>query len=270
MESRIKIALQAIFVSPTNWSCLSTFAGLSVFWKLKMASPQIENGYTKIANEIMDALISHRLSGQEYQVTFFIIRKTYGFNKKCDYISMGQISKATGINRPLVARILKKLFQKNIIGVTQKDNSVTQKDNRYINCLYFSKDYEQWKVLHKKTTVTQKDNTLLHKRITKGVAQKDTHKRNNTKETITKEISNANFISSLKENPAYKEIDIDKELHKMDAWLSTPAGKGRKKTARFVVNWLNRIDTTIKKETNYNGTRKDSADAYNNIGRSVE
>lgn len=62
---------------------------------------------------------------------------------------------------------------------------------------------------------------------------------------LNKNKSNTDFISSLKENPAYKEIDIDKELSKMDAWLSTPAGKGRKKTARFIVNWLNRIDTTV-------------------------
>lgn len=51
------------------------------------------------------------------------------------------------------------------------------------------------------------------------------------------------FINSLKNNPAYKHIDIDTELAKMDAWLSTrPA---RKKTRRFVVNWLNKIDKPI-------------------------
>ena len=151
-----------------------------------VANPQIEDGYTKIANEIMDALISKRLSGQEYQVVMFVIRKTYGFNKKYDYISMGQISKATGINRPLVARLLKKLINKKIIGVTQKDNTVTQKDNSYINCLYFSKDYERWKVLHKKITVTQKDNTPVTQKDNKSVTQNDTHKRK--KEILTKEI----------------------------------------------------------------------------------
>lgn len=67
-----------------------------------------------------------------------------------------------------------------------------------------------------------------------------------TRKEEKRETTNTSFIDKIKENPAYKEIDIDRELSKMDAWLSTPAGKGRRKTARFVVNWLNRIDTTIK------------------------
>ena len=161
-----------------------------------MASPQIENGYTKIANEIIDALVSHRLSGQEYQVTLYIIRKTYGFQKKCDYISMGQIAKATGIVRSKICKILKSLYAKNVVGVVQKDNSVVQKDNTLLNCLYFSKDYELWKTLPKKAGVVQKDNskcgTIVPQGVVqkgnKGVVQKGTHKRK--KETLTKETRN--------------------------------------------------------------------------------
>lgn len=54
--------------------------------------------------------------------------------------------------------------------------------------------------------------------------------------------TNGNFIAALKANQAYAGIDIDRELGRMDAWLSTPAGRSRKKTRRFIVNWLNRID----------------------------
>ncbi len=131
-----------------------------------MANPQLEDGYTRVANEILEALISHRLSGQEYQVVLLIIRKTFGFGKLCDLISMGQIAAATGINRAKVASLLKGLYAKNILGVTQKDNS-------YINCLHFSKDHERWKVLPKKVAVTQKGN--------KSVTQKGTHKRKERK-----------------------------------------------------------------------------------------
>ncbi len=51
------------------------------------------------------------------------------------------------------------------------------------------------------------------------------------------------FLPALKANPAYKHIDIDNELNKMDAWLMTHPG--RQKTQRFVVNWLNKIDKPI-------------------------
>src|SRR3972149_3387052 len=152
----------------------------------------------------MDALVSHRLSGQEYQVTLYVIRKTYGFNKVCDYISMGQIADATGINRPKVALLLKNLKEKNIIGVTQKDNTVTQKDNTLLNCLYFSKDYESWKVLPKKITVTQKDNTLLPKKITE-VLPKMVHTKESIKESINKYIVGEKHFQELWERYPAKD-----------------------------------------------------------------
>lgn len=51
------------------------------------------------------------------------------------------------------------------------------------------------------------------------------------------------FIESLKKNKAYEYINIDLELGKMDAWLL--AHKGRQKTKRFIVNWLNKIEKPL-------------------------
>lgn len=51
------------------------------------------------------------------------------------------------------------------------------------------------------------------------------------------------FLETIKANPAYKHIDVDNELAKMDAWLSTRPG--RKKSRQFVLNWLNRIEKPI-------------------------
>ena len=129
--------------------------------KEKMASPQIENGYTKISNEIMEHFASCRISGREWQVLLVIIRKTYGFNKKSDFISMGQFAKFTGMKRPDVAEQIKKLLGKNLIGVTQKPNT------NGINSYIFQKDWELWRVLPKKLTVPQNPNTLLPKTLTK-------------------------------------------------------------------------------------------------------
>lgn len=139
-----------------------------------MASPQAENGYTRIANEIMEAMAKYRLSGQERQIVDVVLRKTYGFNKTEDVISMGQFSICTGINRPLVARLLKSLLHKKILRVTQKDNT---NGNSYI----FQKDFDKWGVLHKKITrskgVTQNDNKSVINLVLLGVTQNDTYKR---------------------------------------------------------------------------------------------
>jgi transposase-like protein len=48
-------------------------------------------------------------------------------------------------------------------------------------------------------------------------------------------------MDSLKTH--YPHLNVESESRKMDAWLSTRRGK--LKTRRFVVNWLNRIDAPI-------------------------
>ena len=49
-----------------------------------MVSPQWENGYTKIANEILESLARIRINGEARQVLDVIIRKTYGYGKKTE------------------------------------------------------------------------------------------------------------------------------------------------------------------------------------------
>ncbi|MDD5244071.1 MAG: hypothetical protein PHU49_08640 [Syntrophorhabdaceae bacterium] len=59
---------------------------------------------------------------------------------------------------------------------------------------------------------------------------------------------NQEFLTSLKNNPAYKHINIEMELAKMDQWLLLPKNKNRKKTPRFILNWLNKIESPIEPE----------------------
>lgn len=54
------------------------------------------------------------------------------------------------------------------------------------------------------------------------------------------QLADEEFISALRNNTAYRHIDIDLELGKMDAWLLTPKGRNKKKTRQRIVNWLNR------------------------------
>ena len=98
-----------------------------------MASQQIENGYTKIANEILEALCLIKLPEYERIVLQFIIRKTYGFNKKEDRISNSQITTGTGIRKQHAYRTIQSLKEKNL--VTCKGNKIG-----------IQKDWEKWKV----------------------------------------------------------------------------------------------------------------------------
>ncbi len=155
-----------------------------------MDSPQLENGYTKIANEIMDALIKFRIPGEERQCLDFIIRKTYGYNKKEDMISNSQFVAATGIKKGNVSRAIKNLISKNI---------VIKNDNKRIPSYRFNKFYKQWKllsilqpVINMTTTVIKSDNKLLSKVM-------DTKERKKLLQKKPTAFDNAEFYITKKE-----------------------------------------------------------------------
>lgn len=106
-------------------------------------SPQLENGYVKIANELLEALIRYRIPGEQRQCFDFIIRKTYGFNKKEDQISNSQFVEATGLRPANVSRATKALSDKKLVIKTDNGRATSYRINKY---------YVEWKVLSKVIT----------------------------------------------------------------------------------------------------------------------
>ena len=90
-----------------------------------------------------------------------------------------------------------------------------------------------------------RDSHSVTAKVTAKVTAQDKIRRDKNREEESNTENIALFLTKLKENPAYKKIDVGRELSKMDAWLLTPKGKGRKKTKAFIVNWLNKIDVEI-------------------------
>jgi phage replication O-like protein O len=78
-------------------------------------TPQLEDGYTRLANALLDALLAARLTARQWQVVMVIIRKTYGYNKKEDDISASQIGACCAMNRTHVTETLNQLARMNII-----------------------------------------------------------------------------------------------------------------------------------------------------------
>jgi len=103
-----------------------------------VASPQVENGYIRIANEVLQAMMRTNLSPYESRVLYCIWRKTYGFNKKTDQIALSQFASELDLDRRLVHRALKSLSSKKMIVVIRTD------DKRRIR-YGFQKDYSKWK-----------------------------------------------------------------------------------------------------------------------------
>lgn len=57
----------------------------------------LDDGFTRIANELLEAVMRAGLSQHQILVFMAVMRKTYGFNKKSDWVSNEQLSELTGI-----------------------------------------------------------------------------------------------------------------------------------------------------------------------------
>ena len=64
-----------------------------------VADVQLENGYTRIANELLDAVIKTPFISTHLKIVLVCWRYLYGFNRKQAELSESFISKATGISK---------------------------------------------------------------------------------------------------------------------------------------------------------------------------
>ena len=150
-----------------------------------MANPQLEDGYTSIANEYLDALVRANLTGAQYQIMLLVIRQTWGWNKKRDILSYGQIAKKTSLHRHSVIREVKKLVANKLLGVA---NTLP------VNTFELQKDYDKWVVADRLLVASKRLGGS--KQVTKTGSKQVTHKRkerNYTKEKIYKSFFENDF-----------------------------------------------------------------------------
>jgi phage replication O-like protein O len=133
-------------------------------------NPQKENGFTSIANELLEELIKLNLSGQELRACLFVIRKTYGFNKKEDLIALSQFKTALNIGKIRASQIVNVLIERNILTVTKNINGITR---GYM----FNKHYDKWQTVNKYINRKEKHiptvNVLLNEPLIEILTTKD-------------------------------------------------------------------------------------------------
>ncbi len=196
-----------------------------------MANPQLENGYTQIADELVEAWARTRIPGEARQVYDVILRKTYGFNKKADCISLSQFSLATGLKKPHVCRALNVLRSMNLIA---------EKDNDIANMRRINKDFDSWKPLPRKITVAEKGNNRYRKR------ESSLPKKGHTIKTLTKKTSFvetseqfrlADLLFTLirERNPAHKPPNLQSWAKSIDLMIRRDDRKSQ--DIECVIRW---------------------------------
>ena len=188
------------------------------------------------------------------QCLWVVFRKTYGWKKTEDEISLSQFAEMTGMKRPNVARAIAWLVSKKILLVIKNDTT-------YANRYRFNKDFETWECVIKKDTtpkgVIKKDNEVLSKKIMPVVSKKIHTKENSTKETIKRKGVTHKFVPpTLQEVTAY----CQERQNKVDPqnWIDHYTSNGWRVGKNPMKDWQAAVRTWEKNDYGGNHAGKDN------------
>ena len=139
---------------------------------------QIENGnYAQIINPVLEILAKTRLNGAQYAVIMFVLRKTYGWHKKEDRISLSQVIEGTDLSKTAASEALQRLVDARIL---KRDSQRSpMRFNKYhtqwdLKKLVASKDRDSTKTesdVRDSTYVETQDSTIVESKIQQSLNQ---------------------------------------------------------------------------------------------------
>ena len=71
----------------------------------KQANPQLEDGYTRISNELLEAICASDLTGLQMRILMLFLRKSYGYGKKEATFSLEYIQEKLKIPKRSAQRL---------------------------------------------------------------------------------------------------------------------------------------------------------------------
>jgi len=170
----------------------------------------LDDGFTRVANEILDEMAKRKLNSTQSSIVTFVIRHTYGFQRKSHDMSVGFISDGTGIHPDQIKRELKRLIEWRVIHVFEE---ATFTKARIIG---INKDCKQWDApSHREQSSSEGTNQSPHGEIatTEGTKQSSPpgdysvpQKRYSFKENIKES------IYTVFEHWNVKKITVHREL----------------------------------------------------------
>src|SRR5262245_14605442 len=121
-----------------------------------MASPQLENGYCRIAHSILEALARHPLSGRHRRILDVIFRESFGRNRKEALLSLRDFSNRTGIAKRHCSTLLRELGFLKLVTVSRVAENGTHAKSAW----FFQKDFDKWGVPNMGTVPKKRDGSV--------------------------------------------------------------------------------------------------------------
>ncbi len=103
-----------------------------------MASPQCENGYTRIANELLEAIAKRVTNSEWLRMMLILIRYTYGYHKVENETNYNVLGQKTNMTEDSARRVICELSTALLI------NYMPVNGKRLI--VKINKDYDRWRI----------------------------------------------------------------------------------------------------------------------------
>lgn len=179
-------------------------------------NPQIEDGYTKISNELLEQIYAAHFNPTQFGIIFCVIRNTYGYNRKIWKMSASYISKAIGRDARSVQREIIKLVNMKVL--ISEIGSTTSCKRLGIN-----KKYKDWDVpTYGNSAIWQNEHTTYGNSTVSTYGNSDTQltaklpykKRKNNKKRNKENITKESSIPTLEQLIAEDDGMTPEELAK--------------------------------------------------------
>ncbi|MDC8803913.1 replication protein [Halomonas pacifica] len=136
--------------------------------------PQVEDGYTRIANELYEVVNDAHacpVNARHLRVIHAIIRRTYGFNKTMDALADTQLAADTSIPRNKVNVAKHELLAMKVLKLSEDGRKIG------INKAYSEWDFTARPERKAPQAKSRQNGNAVTKMVTKSVTKSGTHKR---------------------------------------------------------------------------------------------
>ncbi|MEL4370721.1 replication protein [Shewanella xiamenensis] len=199
----------------------------------------LDDGYLRLSNTLVDALCRTKLSDRESRVLHAVIRRTYGFGKASDWICLDQLAEMTGIYTTNICLAIKSLTDRNILIKSGRKLGVNPVISEWSDKSSAAEKSKKT-IIKTDNKIINSDNPIIET-DNQNYRNREIQKKDNiTKDTIQK-------ISSSHIADAMADMQV-----KPDAAIQTPNGKlwGTKDDltcAEFIYSRVLMVNPTAKK-----------------------
>lgn len=212
-------------------------------------------GFTRMDNSIIDALMAIDLPARELKVALYIAKRTLNFQAGPSRIRASEVAKSTNIHPDVVSRAISHLLKRRVIfregGARGEIGLTDPKEWVFVECPNRTKwsDSDQNVVSIDGAKLTKTDDSLLYSKKEPLVTVPS--------EQITAPLVSfdgedfqvdASLIAKWAEK--YSSTNLENEIAKAAEWAAANPRKAKKDWRRFLVNWLSNAEGKAKQGLN--------------------